>query len=82
MSLFAAFFLFVLVWWVTLFAVLPLGVKGQHEDESVVEGSEPGAPVKADMKRKLLINTGVALVVWAGICLVIMSGLIDLRGGY
>lgn len=66
----------------TLFAVLPLGVRSQVENDSVIEGSEPGAPVFSGMKRKLIINTIVSLIVWAIICLIIHFGVIDLRGGY
>ncbi len=52
-----AILIYILIWWVTLFAVLPLGVRGQAEDNRVVKGSEPGAPVKADIKKKFLITT-------------------------
>ncbi len=55
-----AVLIYILIWWVTLFAVLPLGVRGQAEENDVVKGSEPGAPVKADIKKKFLITTIVS----------------------
>lgn len=50
-----------LIWWVTLFTVLPLGVVRNPAPE---EHQDPGAPVKHDLKRKLLINTALSFAVW------------------
>jgi len=55
-----AILIYILIWWVTLFAVLPLDIRGQAEENDVVPGSEPGAPVKAGMKKKLIITTIVS----------------------
>lgn len=52
-----AILIYILIWWVTLFAVLPLGVRGQAEENNVVRGSEPGAPVKSNILKKFLITT-------------------------
>lgn len=73
---------YLLVWWVTLFAVLPIGVRGQAEDNSVVKGSEPGAPVKADMKRKVILTTAVSAIIWAIVCTIIHFGVFDVLGEY
>ncbi len=40
--------IFLTIWWIVLFAVLPLGVRSLHEDGETPEGSDPGAP-KAPM---------------------------------
>ena len=74
-----AFLIYILFWWVTLFAVLPLGVRGQAEENDIVPGSEPGAPVKPDLKKKFIITTIVSLVLWAIFFVVVNSGLIDIR---
>ena len=75
-----ALIVYLLVWWIVLFAVLPLGVRGRWESEDDgVAGAEPGAPVKPDLKRKALITTGVATIIWAIVCAVILSGVITLR---
>ena len=31
------------IWWIVLFAILPWGVRSQHEDGEVVAGTDPGA---------------------------------------
>jgi predicted secreted protein len=53
-----------IIWWVLLFAILPFGIRSQHETQEIVPGSEPGAPVLPRLGRKLLINTAVSGVLW------------------
>jgi len=79
MSPFSLFVVYILVWWLTLFAVLPWGIRSQHEDDEVVRGSEPGAPSKHVMKHKAIMTTIIATIIWAIVCTVIYFGLIDSR---
>ncbi len=37
--------LFLTIWFVVLFAVLPFGIRSQHEAGDFVQGTDPGAPV-------------------------------------
>lgn len=53
------------IWWTVLFAVLPFGIRSQHESGDIAHGSEPGAPAIPNLKRKALITTVVAAVVFA-----------------
>ncbi len=65
MSLPLAIALFFVIWWVILFAVLPFGVRTQGESGSVVPGTPESAPQRFDLRRVALINTAVAMVVFA-----------------
>ena len=65
MSLATAIAIYFLIWWLVLFAVLPWGVRSQHEEGEVAPGSDPGAPVIPKLKRKLLWTTIVAGLVFA-----------------
>lgn len=56
--------LYFIVWWTTLFAVLPFGVRSQVEEGDVVKGTEPGAPAAPRLVRKALWTTIVASVVF------------------
>lgn len=58
---------FFILWWMVLFAVLPFGVRSQMEAGAVVPGSEPGAPSKPYLLRKLVATTLVTILVMAGI---------------
>ncbi len=53
-----------IIWWTMLTASLPFGVRSQHEAGEIVPGSEPGAPVRPRLGRKLLVNTAVSAVIW------------------
>jgi predicted secreted protein len=64
--------IFFLIWWVVLFAVLPWGIRSQHESEDMVAGTDPGAPVSVSIGRKLLWTTLVAMAIYA-ICFFIYS---------
>ena len=52
------------IWWISLFAVLPFGVKSQHETGEIVPGSESGAPAKPMLLKKVIANTVLAAVIW------------------
>jgi predicted secreted protein len=55
------------VWWVTLFAVLPWGVRSSAEagGTDAPPGSDQGAPVVANIGKKALATTVVAAIVFA-----------------
>ncbi len=57
MEWFSGIVVFVIIWWVALFAVLPWGIV---HDES--EGT--GAPKIPNLKKKMLITTGITIVLW------------------
>jgi predicted secreted protein len=65
MSLATAFAIYFIIWWVVLFAVLPWGVRSQHEDGTIIPGSDPGAPAIPQLRRKLVWTTIVAAIVFA-----------------
>lgn len=57
--------IYFVMWWIVLFAVLPFGVKSQHESGDVVPGSEPGAPVAPLLLKKALWTTVASAVLFA-----------------
>jgi len=57
--------IYVFIWWIVLFAVLPFGVRTQDEEGSVVPGTPGSAPAKVRILRIFLINTLVASIVFA-----------------
>jgi predicted secreted protein len=65
MKIGTAIAIYFVVWWIVLFAILPLGVKNAHEaGEATLEGNEPGAPVNPQLGKKALITTAVSVVVF------------------
>ena len=75
MKISSAIAIYFIVWWVTLFMVLPFGVRNSHEaEEKVAAGHEAGAPVNPQIWRKVLITTVVATVFYAFIYTAITGG--------
>jgi predicted secreted protein len=72
--------MFFLIWWVTLFAVLPWGVRSQHEAGAIAPGTDPGAPTSFRIGRTLLWTTAVALVIFAAFYAVYTRHLVSLDG--
>lgn len=68
---------FLLIWWVVLFTMLPIGVTSQEEAGDVVAGSEPGAPMRPNLPRKLWWTTAITSVVWIGYFLLMLSGVLE-----
>lgn len=68
MGWFTGIVVYILVWWVTLFAVLPLWVTPMERGEP---GHAAGAPQNPRMARKLALTTAIAAVIWLGIFIVV-----------
>jgi len=63
-SISTALAIYFVLWWVVLFAVLPWGVRSQHESGEVAPGTDPGAPMLPNLKRKAIWTTVVSAVVF------------------
>jgi predicted secreted protein len=70
--------IYFLIWWITLFAVLPFGVRSQHEGEDFAQGTDPGAPILARIGMKLVWTTVVASIVFAILAAIYKYKLIDI----
>lgn len=71
--------IFVVIWWLVLFVVLPFGVRAPTAEE-MEPGQEPGAPVKPMMWRKVLICTLITALIWIIFYFIAMYDLISFRG--
>ena len=68
---------YILVWWVTLFAVLPLWVTPAEPGDP---GHAAGAPQRPRLLRKAAITTAIAAVVWLAIFFVLRSSWLGFGG--
>ena len=64
MQLFSYFAVYFIVWWMTLFAILPLGPKTQAEAEEVVPGTVESAPARFRGGRVVLLTTIVSALLY------------------
>ncbi len=80
MSWFSGVIVYLLVWWVVLFAVLPVGTRPVAEGDPA--GGWRGAPERPLLLRKVIATTLVSAVIWLGIYAVVESGWISFRSGW
>lgn len=65
MTIAAALAIYFIIWWLTLFAVLPFGIRSQIEAGTVVPGSDAGAPARPGLATKVLWTTVVSGILFA-----------------
>lgn len=61
MNLVTGVIVYACLWWVIFFMMLPIGVQ---KDLKPQNGNDPGAPVKTNLKKKVLITSLAALILW------------------
>ena len=65
MQVFSYFAIYFIIWWLTLFAVLPFGMRTQAEADEVVLGTVASAPARFRGLRVVLITTCISAVISA-----------------
>jgi len=80
MSLVSGIVVYFLIWWVTLFAILPIGTRPDPDRDP--ESGWRGAPEQPQLWRKVLLTTLVATVLWLGAYLIISSDWLSFRTGW
>jgi predicted secreted protein len=55
---------FFICWWITLFMVLPIGLRTQSDENKVTQGTVRSAPARFRFWRVFLMTTAVAAVLY------------------
>ena len=79
MTIFGAVITFTLIWMIVLFTILPIGIKNQVETSNWVKGTDPGAPVESNIKKKLIVTTLISVILFLIVFIVDFFNLIILR---
>jgi len=79
MTPFTAVVLFVLIWWVVLFAVLPFGPKPDIDPDALTgwRGARPNPMIG----RKVIVTTLITLVLWGAAYMLISGPWLSFRAG-
>lgn len=78
MTLFTGILVYVVVWWLVFFTVLPWGIRVPEKQE---RGHAESAPEKPMLWRKALITSLIAAVIWGATYAVIEADLVSFRPG-
>ena len=76
MSITLGFAVYLVLWWLTLFMVLPWGISRVNASD-LLPGEDPGAPAKPQLLKKFIITTAVSLVFFAIFYFIYESGVIS-----
>jgi predicted secreted protein len=77
MSLALGIAIYLVLWWMVLFAVLPIGVRTQGEDGSVVPGTPESAPTAPRLIRVMLLTTLISGLLFALAWAAVRYGIVD-----
>ena len=78
MSITFAIAIYLVIWWTVLFAVLPIGVRTQGEDGTVVPGTPESAPTAPRFLLVIVLTTLISGALFAAGWAAVRYGLIDL----
>jgi predicted secreted protein len=76
MSWFTTGIIYIIVWWLVLFLVLPFGAQPL---DSVQPGTAPSAPARPRIGLKMAITTVIAAILTALVIWLLNSGMIQIR---
>ena len=72
---------YVIIWWIVFFSVLPVGIQSNKEVfKDNIEGSDPGAPKNPRIGKKFLITTLITSIIFAVIYYLSINDYLNLRG--
>ncbi|PYE86321.1 DUF1467 family protein [Phyllobacterium leguminum] len=66
MGIGSALAIYFIIWWVTLFALLPVGLRTQAEEGEITLGTTASAPARPRMGLAFLRTTIVSTVIFGG----------------
>ena len=80
MGITGSIIVYVLIWWIIFFSVLPIGIQSNKEKfRENIEGVDPGAPNTPKIGKKFLITTIITSIIFIVIYYLVKFDLLNLR---
>ena len=80
MGITGSIIVYVLIWWIGFFSLLPVGIQSKKEKFiEKIEGIDPGAPNNPKIAKKFLITTIITSIIFIVIYYLVESNLLNLR---
>tara|TARA_B110000014_G_C19895555_1_gene463312 strand:+ start:152 stop:406 length:255 start_codon:yes stop_codon:yes gene_type:complete len=81
MSTTGSLIVYVSIWWIVFFSVLPIGIKSENKEFKVdLQGNDPGAPKNPKIAKKFFLTTVITTVLFLVIYYLVAKGYLNLRG--
>ena len=77
MSITGSLIIFVLIWWIIFFSLLPIDVDRKHKE--MVEGADKGSPENPKIIKKIIYTTVITLIIFIGIFMLVKYDYLNLR---
>ena len=69
MSITGSLIIFVLIWWIIFFSLLPIDVDRKHKE--MVEGVDKGSPENPKIIKKIIYTTIITSIIFIGIFMLV-----------
>ncbi|KNG93615.1 DUF1467 family protein [Pseudaestuariivita atlantica] len=79
MGITSALVLYAVFWFLTFLVVIPIRLQTQGDVGEVVPGTHAGAPQIHNLRKKALITTVIAAILWVIVATIILTGMITLE---
>ena len=80
MGITGSIIVYVLIWWIIFFSVLPIGIQSNKEKfNERIGGMDPGAPKNPKIGKKFLITTIITSIIFIVIYYLVKLNLLNLR---
>ena len=80
MGITGSIIVYVMIWWIIFFSVLPIGIQSNKEVfKEKIEGIDPGAPKNPKIAKKFFLTTLITSLIFAVIYYLVKVDLLNLR---
>ena len=80
MGITGSIIVYVLIWWIIFFSVLPVGIQSNKEAfKDKIEGMDPGAPKNPKIAKKFFVTSIIATIIFVVIYYLVKIDLLNLR---
>jgi len=80
MGITGSIIVYVMIWWIIFFSVLPIGIQSNKEVfKEKIGGMDPGAPKNPNIGKKFLITTLITTIIFSVIYYLVSIDLLNLR---
>ena len=77
MSITGSLIIYVLIWWIIFFSLLPIDVDRKHKE--MVEGADKGSPENPKIIKKIIYTTIITSIIFIGIFMLVKYDYFNLR---
>ena len=80
MGITGSIIVYVMIWWIIFFSLLPVGIQSNKEVfKEKIGGMDPGAPKNPKIRKKFLITTLITTIIFAVIYYLVEIDFLNLR---